>query len=367
MKILVIDNSAVSVQEGRPLTNTFNGLFFEELIERGNIVSYFQFKSNTHNNINSFDLKAHGVTCYLVPRLKSKILSYILLFFKSFTIVRKVDFLYLYYPNTLKFIYFLCRLYKKPYGIYIRGMNGLNDKLSHAIYKNAYVVFTVSDFFTNSVKKYSKRGNVFTIRPMIPYCDTDIIKGRDYSTPAHFNILFLGRLDKDKGLVELLKAARHLHEKDYQFKLHIVGDGQFSDTVRQLVDDLSQASYVSIDGPVYDNHLKAEIYRRSDIYVLPTYHEGFPRTLYEAMIFGTPIITTFVGGIPALMVDGVNCKKIEAKSVDSLVKGLSYAMDNYHAMGCMALNASSLVGKIIDRNRLSHAQHLDLLLKNYEK
>ena len=164
-----------------------------------------------------------------------------------------------------------------------------------------------------------------------------------------------------------MQAACVLLEKGYKFKLHIVGNGDFFPQLSQMVVERCLGDHVSLDGPVYDNDKKADYYKNADLYVLPTYHEGFPRTLYEAMIFGAPVITTFVGGIPALMIDGKNCKRIEPRSVDSIVENLSYAMENYTEMGEMAKNASGLVARIVDRNRLTHAQHLNQILKEYGK
>ena len=147
----------------------------------------------------------------------------------------------------------------------------------------------------------------------------------------------------------------------------MVGNGEFSPQLSQMVEDMCLQDFVSLEGPVYDNDKKADYYKKADLYILPTYHEGFPRTLYEAMIFGTPVITTFVGGIPALMKDGENSKRIEPRSVDSIVDKLAFAMDNYLEMGKMAICASALVSKIVDRDRLTHAQHLNKLLEQYVK
>src|SRR5690606_19531454 len=103
-------------------------------------------------------------------------------------------------------------------------------------------------------------------------------------------------------------------------------------------------------------------YLRSDIYILPTYHEGFPRTLYEAMIFGTPIITTFVGGISALMQNEVNCFEIQPKSVESIEEKLNFVMINYSATKGIVENGILTVRKIVDFNRSSHAAHLNQIL-----
>ena len=367
MKIVIVDNSSISRKNGHHFTNALNGIFIKELIEIGVSLTYLQFESLSNNNISSFDLEDHGVICVSLSQKNSKIWSYLSAYLKAVKIIKASDFVYLYYPNTFKYIAFLCLLLRKPYGLYIRGMNGVNDKLSHYIYKHASTVFTVSDYFTNMVNQVTGKDIAHTIRPMIPYTDVDVVVGRKYVQREEFNILYLGRISAYKGLAVLMQASKQLHDKGYKFKLKVVGNGEFSPQLAQMVTDLDLQDFVSLEGPVYDNDKKADYYKKADLYVLPTYHEGFPRTLYEAMIFGTPIVTTFVGGIPALMQDGENCKRIEPRSVDSIVEGLTYAMDNYAEMGKMANNAYVLVAKIVNRNRMTHAQHLNKILNGYVK
>lgn len=367
MNILIIDNAALAINNGRVLTNALNGIFIDDLIKIGNKISYCQFVSNTEYGIKNYDLGQHGVKIISLKLFKNKTIRYLIALFKIIKCLKKVDFVYFYYPSSFKYFSFVCRLLRKPYGLYIRGMYGLNDGVSKVIYKKACVVFTVSDSFTKMVNTITNKETAHTIRPMIPYTDADVVIGRNYESKETYNILFLGRIAKDKGLTELLEAAKRLHVKKYKFKINIVGDGEFSQELRELLKDRDLKNIISFDGPIFDNRQKAQCYQNADIYVLPTYHEGFPRTLYEAMIFGTPIVTTFVGGIPALMKDGENSKRIEPQSADSIVDGLSYAMNNYDEMGRMAKNASALVSKIVDRNRLTHAQHLNQILQSYGK
>ncbi len=359
MNILVIDNSSISVKNGDFYTNSLNGMFIDELQYYNNNIIYFQLGSYSKNNINSYNLNDHNVKCIVIKNYNIKILKYIISYIKGSQIIKNIDFVYFYYPNPFKYLTYICRLFNKPYGIYIRGMNELNNKISYNIYKNATVIFTVSDYFTNMVNEITGEKKAHTIRPMIPYDDADIVTNRIYKKKQLYKILYLGRIAKDKGLLELIEATKVLKEKGYKLKLNIVGNGEFLTKLKQLIFSLNLNDTINLAGPVYDNKIKMQIYKDSDLYILPTYHEGFPRTLYEAMIFGTPIITTFVGGISALMIDGENCIKIEPRSVESIVDKISYAIKNYNNINTIAKNASLLVSKIVDHNRLSHAKALN--------
>jgi glycosyltransferase involved in cell wall biosynthesis len=225
------------------------------------------------------------------------------------------------------------------------------------------VVFTVSDLFTNYINSIIQTQKAHTIKPMILFSEKDIIMDRNYPLSGKVSILYLGRIAHDKGIAELLKAIQILKEKKYDFELNLVGNGEFLQKSKQLIEEYDISESVKVHGAVLEADVVKSFYINSDLYILPTYHEGFPRTLYEAMIFGTPIITTFVGGIPALMKDGWNCKEIQPKSTESIVEALEFAFLNYDKMKDYAKNGTNTVYKIVDSKRMSHAQHLNEIIK----
>lgn len=362
MRLLIIDNAAISYKDGRCFTVINNGVFIDELRALGNEIVYFQFRDVSDNVFRSHELSGEGIKCVALRFISNKFLRYLYAYLCAIREILRIDFVYLYYPSSFKFICIFCRLLHVPYGIYVRGMKGLFDFVSVSNYRHSLFVATVSDFFTSKINKISH--NAHTIRPMISYTDADIIKDRKYPDKSLYSILFLGRLDADKGLSELLSAAKVIKDRGYNFDLHIIGSGEYYSELERQIDQLLISDIVFLDGPVMDSEKKAECFMHSDLFILPTYHEGFPRTLYEAMIFGTPIITTFVGGIPALMRDMENCKRIEPRSVESIVEAISFAFDNYAEMGIIARNASSLVSKIVDRRRQSHAQLVNQFLSH---
>ena len=358
MRILVVDNSLITYKNGGYYTNAMNGHFLDEL-KVSNEITYFQFATKSGNDINSYDLCKNGINVIPVKYGRFKLLSYLCCVIKFILVLFSFDYVHLYYPNSLRILAIICKIFRKPYGIYLRGMTGVFDKFSYIIYKSAQGVYTVSDLFTDNINEYLKRGVAHTIRPMISYDSSHIVFNRQYLSPDKFEFLYLGRLSIDKGLLELVTALELLKSKGYTFHLRIVGDGAYSSELKEIVHKKRLDSVISFEGPVYDNRIKSEYYKTSDVYILPSYHEGFPRTLYEAMIFGTPIITTFVGGISGLMRDRVNCIEIKPRSIHSIEKQLVYAMDNYDQMINYALNARDLVCNVLSNRRISHAGYIN--------
>jgi len=364
MKILFLDNSSLTPMEGDFCIDNKTGIFAKELHSLGNEVTVYGQKVVTVDTTHSYKLKENDIKVVGLNRRKNKLLNYFLLYVRIIPEIIKNDFIYIFYPTAYKFVPFLCWCFRRRYGLYIRGMQGIDDRVSHWNYKNAYTIFTVSDYFSSHVNQVINQKLAHTIRPMIPFTDKDIVTDRVYKVKQKFTILFLGRLDRDKGIVELLHAIKALNDKNYSLELNLVGDGSFMQEVKKIVKDLELEDIVNIRGAVFDLNRIKKFYIQADVFVLPTYHEGFPRTLYEAMIFGTPIITTFVGGIPALMENRINCIEIKPKSIESLLKQLEFAIRNYDNMISFAKNGTTTVSKILNPNRLSHAKHLSKIISN---
>jgi glycosyltransferase involved in cell wall biosynthesis len=364
MKILLLDNSSLTPLKGDYCIEPKTGYFAKELLGLENVVTLYGQKVKTQDQVHSFKLIENGLGVVGLDRRRNKLLNYLFLYLRVIPEVLKNDFVYIFYPTSLKYVAVICWILRKKYGLYIRGQQGVNNKLSHFIYTKAMTIFTVTDSFTNYVKNITNKDNVFTIRPMIPFTVNDIIVDRKYNNEPPLKILYLGRVVADKGLSELVRAISLLKDKNNKIELNIVGDGSFIPDIKSMVHEFKIEDCVQLIGNIVDSNEIAEYYLKSDVYILPTYHEGFPRTLYEAMIFGTPIITTFVGGIPGLMKDGYNCKRIEPKSVESIVAGLEFAIRNYNKMIEYAKNGTDIVYNILDPERPSHAEHLNQILEN---
>jgi len=359
MKILIVDNTELISKDGDFCIESRAGKFKVELKNLGNEVAVFGQKLKpTKNSVHVFGLEANGLAVKGLWRKKNKLLNYLALYAYAVIQIRKTDFVYLFYPGSFRYFAYICKILNKPFGIYIRGLDDLNDRVSKSIYKKANLIYTVSDLFTNNVNAYLGTVKARTIRPMIPYSESDIVDNRTFKSKDIYKILYLGRIAEDKGMKELLVAAKILSQIRSNFVVDIIGNGEYFEETEKLIEELSLHKVVSLKGPEYDIQKIRDIYLEADLFILPTYHEGFPRTLYEAMIFGTPIVTTLVGGIPQLMKDKVNCFEIKVKSVDSIVEVLNSILSNYNVVKPVSLHSTSTIKNLLATRKLSHA--LDL-------
>ena len=110
-------------------------------------------------------------------------------------------------------------------------------------------------------------------------------------------LLFAGRLSKDKGVENIMRAAVSLHAAGEQVSLQVVGDGEQGGALRQLAKELDpQGKVISMCGAVPPSAVSAFM-ENADILVMNSAFEGVPMTILEALSCGLPVISTDVGGI----------------------------------------------------------------------
>lgn len=117
--------------------------------------------------------------------------------------------------------------------------------------------------------------------------------------------LFLGMIHPNKGIFDLLQVLKdHRAELSNRIKLFIGGNGQTGQLIK-MIETAGLGEMVEFKGWVTGSE-KAHLLEFSDVFVLPSYYEGSPVAVLEAMSYGTPVISTTVGGIPEIVQPGLN-------------------------------------------------------------
>lgn len=163
---------------------------------------------------------------------------------------------------------------------------------------------------------------------------------RQLHTPL--KLLYVGRLVKEKGILELIHALHDLKDAT----LDIVGSGAEPDInyFKYMAKSLKIEDRILWHGAVPFGDQLFSFYRQADMLILPTYHEGFPHVIWEAAASCCPIITTRVGGIPSLWQDGVVGPLIAPKDSVALVQSI------------LALAENEALRHMYIRNAYYHAQ-----------
>jgi glycosyltransferase involved in cell wall biosynthesis len=153
---------------------------------------------------------------------------------------------------------------------------------------------------------------------------------RTFGDPV--KLLFCGRIVREKGIEELIESLKWLNDSGINATIDVVGSISEDYKVRLSgkIADLGLSSHITFHGfiPFGDNLL--QFYMDSDIYVLPSWHEGFPHSVWEAAATCTPIIITRVGGIPGILNDQyvLFCEKGNSLNLaNSIIKCLTNVDD----------------------------------------
>jgi glycosyltransferase involved in cell wall biosynthesis len=138
-------------------------------------------------------------------------------------------------------------------------------------------------------------------------------------------LLFLGRLERAKGVFDLVDAVAALRKTHPDVRLILAGDDV--DGLGRYADERGVADAVQLTGWVGPEKKRA-LLDSTAVFVLPSYAEGSPISLLEAMAAGLPSVATAVGGIPDVVADGVNGMLVEPGDVGMLTNVLRRLLDD---------------------------------------
>lgn len=153
--------------------------------------------------------------------------------------------------------------------------------------------------------------------------DTELFRPSAGSRPeGSCRLLFHGRVDLRKGLGELVEAASLLAGRGHAFHLQISGIGPDLEAVRARAAEQGLGERVSFSG--YTGYRDApEVYRIADVFVSPTYSEGFSNTILEAMATGLAIVSTRTVGVVDCLTDGENGLLVPVRDPEALADALA--------------------------------------------
>lgn len=145
--------------------------------------------------------------------------------------------------------------------------------------------------------------------------------------PKVFRFLLIARLLGDKGVREYAEAARRIRVRHPEAVFDLVGwiDENPDAVYQHELDSWVEEGIINFRGRLADVR---PIIADCSVYVLPSYREGTPRTVLEAMAMGRPIITTNAPGCRETVVDGVNGFLVSTKSVDALESSMQRFIDD---------------------------------------
>ena len=195
------------------------------------------------------------------------------------------------------------------------------DRVALRSLRLAALVCTVSETGTATMRQFAGRSPVQTVDNAI---DVDAFSTTDVDSESP-TALFVGVICRRKGTVELAHASRILRERGVvDWKLVVVG-GQGptpEEEYREIVAEFEAAGLqASLVGPEYGQQIKTRL-SEADFFVLPSYLEGQPIAIIEAMASGLPVVGSAIGAVPDLIRDGVEGRVVEPGDAGLLADAL---------------------------------------------
>lgn len=284
-------------------------VYVSELIKY--LKEYYNITIISGNSINNGD-----VNVVSVPLFGGFVLQPILLlffsFFLSFKFRKKIDLINAQSPLSGLISFFFKKLFGISYVVTVHIFASTKEHTGSSLLARIYnliekIVILDADKLIcagyklreHLVSKYRlKYDHVVVIHPGMEVDDeknensnnSKLAKLLDSNNS--FKVLFLGRLIKENGIMDLLKAMKYLKNKPV--KLLIAGNGDLRNTIRRYVQEEELQEKVELLGIVSGKDKKV-LLRNIDLMVRTSYHEVFPVVYLEALAFGLPVIATSVG------------------------------------------------------------------------
>lgn len=160
------------------------------------------------------------------------------------------------------------------------------------------------------------------------------------------NFLYIGRIMKDKGILEFIEAATIIKSIYDKAVFDIIGDGE--EMYIKQIQQSAEKGVVNYYGKQDDVH---SFIKRSHAIILPSYHEGIANVLLEAASTGRPVLASNVAGCRETFDDGISGLSFEAKSIDSLVDTIKRFIElPYNKKKLMGIEGRKKVEREFDRN-----------------
>jgi glycosyltransferase involved in cell wall biosynthesis len=198
---------------------------------------------------------------------------------------------------------------------------GLREK----IHRCAFVV-AISSYGRSQLYRFVEYQHWKKVRVVRCGIEPKVFGKTPTRAPSARRLVCVGRLCEQKGQLLLIEAAQFLASHGVSFELVMVGDGEMRKEIEALIARYKLQSRVRITGHISGDRLCEEIVAARAL-VLPSFAEGLPMVIMEAMALKRPIISTYVAGIPELVTPGEHGWLVPAADVAALADAMRGCLD----------------------------------------
>ncbi len=225
------------------------------------------------------------------------------------------------------FVCLLAKARRRPYLLHVHGAEfgkfydeecgGFSKRLIRAAFERAALVLGLSDEWCRELARIAPRARI----RRLPNAVRLPTHARAVPPDAPLRIFYAGIIGERKGAFDLVRAFASIATRFPEARLVCAGDGDIAG-LKSLTHELQIEERVSCPGWLSQSALAVEL-ERASVFVLPSYAEGVPMALLEAMSWGIPVVTTPVGGIPEVVEHDRNGLLVSPGNIAALGEALA--------------------------------------------
>lgn len=258
--------------------------------------------------------------------------------------------------DIFKSIYMLYKIIKKEGIDIIHSHHRYTTFISLMVSKitKVKVIHTEHNVFSNKNKINLRGKNVIAVSKKVQenmklngvkdsvviYNGIDISENTRIRSDKCQNIGFIGRLSKQKGILEFLDIFKNIVDKYSDVTLNIIGDGELKPIIEKKINFLDLGRNVKLHG--YRDDV-IDVIREMDFFVMPSFYEGLPITMLEIMSQRKILIANDVGGISEVIKDAENGFLCEVNNQNQMQEKIEYIIDNFDKLNYIEDNACKII------------------------
>lgn len=262
----------------------------------------------------------------------------------------------------IPFVY-MASLFRKPiinhihgsdYDTFFNKASSVKKKLVKKIYARCTVLIALSDAGKKELSKIVPTEKIIVIE------NYSILHQDAYwhrlRRPSNHTVLYLGEIGRRKGCYDIPAIVDYVAKSVPEVRFVIGGTGEIHQ-IQQLLKRRNLESRVEFPGWVRDKE-KDRLLREADVFLLPSYHEGMPMSILDAMGYGLPVVSTAVGGIPKIVRSGENGLLCEAGEVLGLSQAIIRLLQDQVFSKTCGENSCSIAHKYSLEAHVGHLKSL---------
>ncbi|PAF37229.1 hypothetical protein CHH58_10345 [Terribacillus saccharophilus] len=242
---------------------------------------------------------------------------------------------------------------------YQESNNSTKVKIRKLLQK-ADLVITLGEKWDQIIRTIEPKTNTYILRNSVDL-PSDFNVNKEFG--SSINILFLAVTTKRKGIIDLINASpgiiEHLESKRRKVIFTIAGDGDLLNESKQLTKELNLQDNFDFKGWISRQQIQ-NLLKDTDLFVLPSYNEGLPMSILEALSYAVPVVSTNVGSINEAIEDNKNGFLIEPGNLEMIENSVVEILNSPH------LEEYRRNSRLICENKFNNKKYFNTMYSIYQ-